>query len=50
MIHGLGSDAIEAFPRVECEGLVLEAVMFVMTSSVCGYCGVLEKSHKYLIG
>ncbi|XP_020107573.1 pentatricopeptide repeat-containing protein At5g50990 [Ananas comosus] len=41
-IHGLGSNAIEVFLRMECEGMIPDGITFVALLTVCSHCGMIE--------
>lgn len=45
--HGLGSDVVSLFRKMECEGLVPDGVTFVALLTACSHCGMIEEARQY---
>lgn len=46
-IHGLASDAIAIFSRMEVENISPDSVTFIGILTACSHCGLVEQGHKY---
>lgn len=46
-IHGLASDAIAIFSRMEVEKISPDSVTFIGILTACSHCGLVEQGHKY---
>ncbi|VAI06547.1 hypothetical protein VPH35_073354 [Triticum aestivum] len=45
--HGLGSDVVMLFHRMELSGVVPDGVTFVALLTACSHCGMVEEARQY---
>lgn len=46
-LHGLASDAIRVFSKMELENFFPDAITFIALLTACSHCGLVEQGRKY---